>query len=419
MKKTILTGALALAVSGTAMADAINHFDFDVFSSDDKMYVCNVGIKHLDGTIGYTDEVTMAGANSGPTASTHDYLTFDYQTLDSDMILGPLSTGVIEADGTAFFKSAFDDVGNAMMHKISNVAFNLNSEQYGTHYYVDVCYRGSQKDYGKYGIETDYKLTQNALMYSALDTTSSHEPNGSTLDYLTQAGIGVKSYTVCDTQLEGTHQLPGNGLDNWAFPDIDLVTPGNSDSSFEGMLVDFSTGTMMANWTGWEDSGDDLLGPSLNGDGAAGFLAPRYCVTRYEIWETGPELEPVVVTLANIEGQCNTADGYIDGFDFTGVFGLDIGYDSGVAGYDHTANGGVKTFANCMALNTSLTHNHVWRPSDNPFTAQQAADFLAGLQLNGEAPRDWRVLGGTFSLWTEISNVGVNDDYVAPVPMEI
>jgi hypothetical protein len=39
MKKTILGAAIALAISGTSMADAINHFEFEVFSSDDKMHV--------------------------------------------------------------------------------------------------------------------------------------------------------------------------------------------------------------------------------------------------------------------------------------------------------------------------------------------------------------------------------------------
>ena len=76
-----LVALMALVFAGTASADAINSFTWDTFSSDDKMYVCNVGIMHEDGRRGHVDE-NSGGANSGNTASTHDYLTVTYAPLN-------------------------------------------------------------------------------------------------------------------------------------------------------------------------------------------------------------------------------------------------------------------------------------------------------------------------------------------------
>jgi hypothetical protein len=148
---------------------------------------------------------------------------------------------------------------------------------------------------------------------------------------------------------------------------------------------------------------DDLGGVLLNGQNDGAMTdAPRYCVTRYEVWETAPSVPTITSLLGPNLGQCNTRDGAIDGFDLNGdyvVDGPEVG--GGSPGYDH----GTLSFADCH--NTSITgdHKHVWRPSNAALTQQQADDFLSGLQTNGERPRDWRVLGGTFSLWTEISNV--------------
>jgi hypothetical protein len=54
----ILLGLLALGLAETSSADAINSFTWDTFSSDDKMYVCNVGIIHEEGKSGHVNEYT-------------------------------------------------------------------------------------------------------------------------------------------------------------------------------------------------------------------------------------------------------------------------------------------------------------------------------------------------------------------------
>jgi hypothetical protein len=187
-------------------------------------------------------------------------MSFDYHTLNSDMILGPMESATLEADGTANWVSAFSK-DMAFGHKISSVAFNLNSEQYGTHYFVDVCYRGSQKDYDKYGIKTEYRLTQNSLSYTEREAIDHDGP--STLDYLTQAGISVSSHTVCDTQLTGSSTGPDNGFQSWVFGDIDLVTPANSDSNYVGAMMNLSPGNVVADWAGYMTTSDDLGGVLL------------------------------------------------------------------------------------------------------------------------------------------------------------
>jgi len=105
-KMLVMLSALMVA---SAHADSINSITWETFSSDDKMYVCNAGIRHQNGTRGHVDP-NSGGMNSGNTASTHDYLTADFADLNNDMVLSNHQSSVVkeanEGDFNALFSTA-------------------------------------------------------------------------------------------------------------------------------------------------------------------------------------------------------------------------------------------------------------------------------------------------------------------------
>jgi hypothetical protein len=121
-------------------------------STDSSLEVCNVGIKHLNGIDGYDDFITSAGANSGPTFSSHDYMTFSYEELTDDQ--NPLSEEdlVIEASNFDDFNTAFS-MPTSLNRRINNMTINLNSEKRGSAFFVDFCYINGGKGVEKLELE--------------------------------------------------------------------------------------------------------------------------------------------------------------------------------------------------------------------------------------------------------------------------
>jgi hypothetical protein len=354
----ILLGLLALGLAGTASADAINSFTWDTFSSDDKMYVCNVGIIHQEGKSGHVDE-NAAGASSGDTASTHDYLTVTYAPLNKHQEHGDSSTKVLEAKVNEYTR-LFDNK-DAHGFVVTNLVVNLSSENYGAKYYVDVCYRGAQIDYRANGIRTSYVLNQNKLTYS-------DHSNDSAYKYFRLAKLKVSTKTVCDTQLKGDVTGTDDGLN---------MT--QEDMNIEGTDSDFTFGRKMRNVTEGTQ-GINFLKKDVQITKAQKKDAPRYCKTRYTVAETRVKSKKITT----IGGYCEFTHHDLIGGIFRAIY-------SGVtAGRPQVDCHGWNNYAAYKA------ESYKWITTTNTTT-----------QYSGY-PRNWTRSGGTFTSLTEIENRGQN-----------
>lgn len=363
MKKTLFA-LLALGFAGNVSADAINSFTWDTWSSDDKMYVCNVGIRHERGTEGHVDE-NAGGANSGTTRTTHDYLTVTYSTLNNDQERGPEITKVVEAYNS---KSVYNKlVNDADAHKIviTSLQVNLASENYGAKYYVDVCYRGNQIDFVGNNIKTNFVLKQNQLTYS-------DHANAGSLNYFSEAQLAVSSKTVCDLQSAGRNHGSDNGL-NFNQADMSIET-NRGDISYVQAERRLTSGTQAV----------QFVNPSrpfrLNRIASD---APRYCKTRYEV----AEKRVAVAAVAATQGVCRGTATY--------YWYSSYSYTTSIAAYGNYA-----TSEQCRNALRSK-YNYYWNHRVTRFTPASTGT-AAVLQ-----ERNWTRMGGRFTALTEIENHGL------------
>ena len=364
---------MALTLAGTASADAINSFTWDTFSSDDKMYVCNVGIMHENGKKGHVDE-NSGGANSGNTASTHDYLTVTYAPLNKHQERGEESTKVLEAKVNAYTRLFSNK--NAHKNVVTNLVVNLSSENYGAKYYVDVCYRGAQIDYRANGIRTNYVLNQNKLTYSDHSNDVAHK-------YFKLAKLKVSTKTVCDTQQKGDVTGTDNGLNM-----------SQIDMNIEGSDSDFTFGRKMRNVTEGSQ-GINFLKKAVQITRAQKKDAPRYCKTRYVVAETKVKKKAVP------GGQDLSAPIAYCGGTFVGTVAPYIGQIIGF-GYGSTP---VTTVGECIAGVESYPN---WVTEFAPTDVRvNGAPQVEGSPVIPQ-PRNWTRSGGTFTSLTEIENRGEN-----------
>lgn len=367
MKKTLFA-LLALGFAGTASADAINSFTWDTYSSDDKMYVCNVGIRHERGTEGHVDE-NAGGANSGATRTSHDYLTVTYSTLNNDQQRGPEVTRVIEAgvSSTAYTQLVRD----ADAHKIvvTSLQVNLASENYGAKYYVDVCYRGNQIDFAGNNIRTAFKLKHNQLTYS-------DHANAGNLNYFSEAQLAVSSKTVCDTQAVGRNLGYDNGL-NFNQADMNIATAAG-DIRFTAGERRLTSGTQAIQFV------SPYRPVTLNRSSTD---APRYCKTRYEVAEKRVK----VAATPSRAGYCHV-----------------MAYSRRYGRYiTQSVPGNFSSAAQCYnyARTNTMRYGYPYY-----FINHRVRAFRPTIQGTAAVlqERNWTRMGGRFTALTEIENHGSN-----------
>ncbi len=370
MKKTLFA-LLALGFAGTASADAINSFTWDTYSSDDKMYVCNVGIRHERGTEGHVDE-NSGGANSGNTTSTHDYLTVTYSTLDVDQNRGPEVTKVIEAhNSTSVYNQLVTD---ADAHKIviTSLQVNLTSENYGAKYYVDVCYRGNQIDFAGNNIRTSFKLKHNQLTYS-------DHANAGALNYFSEAQLAVASKTVCDTQAAGRVQGFDSGL-NMNQTDMNIAT-GAGDVRVIAGERRLTSGTQVVQFV------SPVRPPSLNRSSTD---APRYCKTRYEVAEKRVKTPAV----PGRNGSCTVR---ISRYSYSNWSGY---YHNGTYNYNLGSS-----YSSSTACLNAARNNYRYPYYRNHHVISYTGAVAPVAAVLEE--RNWTRMGGRFTALTEIENNGL------------
>ncbi|WP_413577647.1 hypothetical protein ACLVWU_04430 [Bdellovibrio sp. HCB290] len=90
-----------------------------------------------------------------------------------------------------YFAHVFPGEVDAYKNVLQSLSFNLGSELYTAKYFVDICYRGSQIDYGT--INTGW----NILAETAV-TDFGYAPSGE--GYSKLADLEMKAYVICTTQ---------------------------------------------------------------------------------------------------------------------------------------------------------------------------------------------------------------------------
>ncbi len=258
----------------TPAAFAVNlTFQFAINSSGPDIYACNAGIRHAASTQVCWDTETGNSCVPSTTNSASCMCTGEADgtkgTWNKDVLNSKsgdwqdsTSTGSITSSETAAGNSssaytslfASDDV--AYTKRITELSLDLGSEVYGTEYYVDVCYRGTQvaqsNNGNSYGLKG--KVTVTNLRASETDA-----PN-----YQLIADLQAKGITKCY-------------MDKKA-PTTADVFPGISSYNYES--------TSGANFTSLSTSATQV---SLLSDtamaGTAGDKTPRFCITRYSFKE--------------------------------------------------------------------------------------------------------------------------------------
>lgn len=401
--KNALFALLALGMAGTASADAINSFTWDTWSSDDKMYVCNVGITHRDGTQGHVD-VNSGGEDSGNTMTTHDYATVTYATLNNDMERGAEVTKTIEAS-TGGYVQLFADAA-AHGYVVTSLQVNLSSENYGAKYFVDVCYRGVQIDYAAANINSSYVLKHNQLTYT--DHGNASEVGRK---YFSEAVLVVDSDTTCDTQLSGSSRGPGNGL-AFVLGEANVAAPAG-DVVFNGTRTAIGRSGQVVNFVYRRTTG-------LNGRVGAKD-APKYCKTRYSVEETR-------LRQAAIAPQSGVCAGTY--YRYTRRY---AGQYCAAYSYRSYSCGSWASPRTCYTRYCSRYENR-YVTQDTPYTVAFSANYTSTSQclanLRGRSdhnhavidsrrfrayrpgqpeikePRNWTRMGGQFTALTEIENHG-------------
>ncbi len=271
--KSILLSATAFLALSVQNAFAVNlTFQFALSSSSPSVYACNAGIRHAehaaicwDRQTGLSCDPTTATPPSscvctGETGGTRGSWERDIMTsksadwVDNSGAAGSTTdTDTAATNSSSAYSSLFATDAIAYTKQITELTFNLGSEVYGTEYYVDICYRGTQVAQGNNG--NNYSLKGNVTVTNlrAADVTA---PN-----YQLVADLQGKAEINCYMSKNG------NTTD---------ITPGtityNYNSNSGGTFTSLSTSATQVSL---------LADASMNGSVPGADKTPRFCIARY------------------------------------------------------------------------------------------------------------------------------------------
>jgi hypothetical protein len=269
MKKLFWTTLATMAFS-TPAAFAVNlTFQFAINSSGPDIYACNAGIRHADSTQVCWDSETGNSCIPTSTNSTSCICTGETDgtkgTWNRDVInaksgdwLDSTTTGSVTSTETqagnssSVYTSLFANDDIAYTKRITELSLDLASEVYGTEYFVDVCYRGTQVAQSNNG--NNYSL-KGKVTVTNLRASETNAPN-----YQLIANLQSKAITNCYMDKKATTTVdvfPGVSSYNYQ------VTSGAGYSSLSTSASQVSLLT-------------DTAMTATNGD-----KTPRFCITRY------------------------------------------------------------------------------------------------------------------------------------------
>ncbi|MCX6119312.1 MAG: hypothetical protein NT027_17370 [Proteobacteria bacterium] len=171
---------------------------------------------------------------------------------------------------------------NMLATRLDAITFNLGSEVYGSEYFIDICYRGSQIEY----FENNQALEH---LLDAQVTASDVGSVSTNTSYTALAKPEVQVMSICDNQGQGTLRFAGVGINHATYNTLTnelqplALLPGqipvgtwtynvvNDFQEHHGKLSLLSNGANFADNNSWiGDSG----------------MPPRFCAVRYYFKET-------------------------------------------------------------------------------------------------------------------------------------
>lgn len=318
-------------------------FKFDIYSSGPMMYACNAGLRHvataaqvchyanLPATPENTCTPGVTGSHNCECTSVNggnylmDFMRFKYSTWQGGMNGSHIAnntnwnatgwnttvtSGVAQAwngsDNYAqVLNTATAQVGtniNPLAVRLDQVTFDLGSELYGSEFFLDICFRGSQIDYF-YGDPNLNATTSNAaaaaITVTDVDALGTGDTTvgpggvtGTSLAYLNLSGLKTKATLVCDQQAVGTYPFGHNGT-NYGNPAVGEYDSLFSDLTFSsnGQILAGDLTYQSANWISPTAQTSMLFGSI--GNTSQNFWInlnnsqhPRFCVIRYWFKET-------------------------------------------------------------------------------------------------------------------------------------
>lgn len=269
MKKLFWTTLATMAFS-TPAAFAVNlTFQFAINSSGPDIYACNAGIRHAASTQVCWDTETGSSCVPSTTNSascmctgeadgTHGTWNRDIinaksgDWLDSTTTGSVTSTEIQAGNSSSVYTSLFANDDIAYTKRITDLSLDLASEVYGSEYFVDVCYRGTQVAQSNNG--NSYSL-KGKVTVTNLRASETGAPN-----YQLIADLQSKGETKCYMDKKATTTVD-------VFPGISSYNYlSSSGASFTSLSTSATQVSLLS----------DTAMTGTNGD-----KTPRFCVTRY------------------------------------------------------------------------------------------------------------------------------------------
>jgi hypothetical protein len=258
-----------LAITSTTQAKDLQ-FNIDVESSGNAIYACNAGIMHpnpgnrvcyyvntktactptaCDSAGNCDHNCVCTGLNGGNYRQ--DFIRSRYGLWDSESQVGSLA----KQANTNSYNQLFSD-NDAWKYHLKNLSVNMGSERYGTKYFLDVCFRGSQINYWP-DMDAPHQIVVR---------TNTSEKNSSTQNsYRVLSSVKVSTQYTCDLQGMGVYKDWGpstydKDLNEALFSAGDINSGKTTPVTMSGSTVNFFGNNHMIN----TDS-----------------RAPRFCKIRY------------------------------------------------------------------------------------------------------------------------------------------
>lgn len=217
-----------------------------VSSNGSCMYLCNAGIRHAENSSIYQDEINATYA---------DYV-------DNTTPIGATTFSTTPArDSASLFNSVFADDAKAFTKEIVDIAIDLGSENYGSEYFVDFCFRGPQSSQSNNGSNYTLKGSVTVSNFRASDPSAP--------SYQVIADLAGRAEAKCYLDKSGGASstiIPGVSSTNYFKSSGTTYTPMTSSASQLALLVDSGL---------------------LN---IAGDKIPRFCMVRYYFKENSAAL---------------------------------------------------------------------------------------------------------------------------------
>lgn len=275
MKKMLLASGSFLLFS-LQSAFAINlTFQFTVNSSSPSIYACNAGIRHPEraaicwdrsgnsctpSAAAIANSSCVCTGEAGSTNGSWERDSMISKTADwVDNSAGPLATidtDTAATNSTTAYNSIYQTDAIAYTKQITELSFNLASETYGSEYFVDICYRGTQVAQANNG--NNYSLKGNVTVTN-LRGADATAPN-----YQLVADLQGKADIKCfmDKNMNPTDTTPGSISYNY-----NITAAGFQSLSTSATQVSL------------------LTDATMNGSVPTGDKTPRFCIARYSFKE--------------------------------------------------------------------------------------------------------------------------------------